>query len=328
MIFRKTSKAKKKRNSSPNCRRNQSCQSSNHLRKNPFLRPNLRKKNKIASDLLSLSPPFVKSNSPVSLNSPISFIPPPTSSTPQTTRKSDNLVPSAPSNTPNSNPIDFWNVSSPQLPSNVNNTKFEAGKMNHAVSFQSTNNNDIWATFPSDKNGLAPNGNISGSSNLQGEFPFGMMQSFSVNQLSTPAVPSSSSTVVPTFVPKNAPSLQGSGNATAERDDPFAGISKAHNDFLKGEEVIYYKNGLSEPAKIVSIHLDYPNPPFYSIKLLRSGQEKNTDHNHLKKAITAEETVLKPDPFQFADPLGPMKRRNFENMQTQPPSSGNPFDIF
>lgn len=69
--------------------------------------------------------------------------------------------------------------------------------------------------------------------------------------------------------------------------DPFADLSATSAQevpsFAKGEKCMYQKGGEQHPAVIIKVHLDGGNPPFYSVQLLHTGQEKNTDHHHLLK---------------------------------------------
>ena len=56
------------------------------------------------------------------------------------------------------------------------------------------------------------------------------------------------------------------------------------SEFVKGERVLYLAgNGASEMAQVIKVHWDDGPPPFYSIRMLTSGYEKQTDAEHLSK---------------------------------------------
>ncbi|KAL3937816.1 MAG: hypothetical protein SGBAC_007144 [Bacillariaceae sp.] len=66
---------------------------------------------------------------------------------------------------------------------------------------------------------------------------------------------------------------------------PNRGNSRAQTDkksrFMENQVVYYSSNGQKEKAKILKIHLDDELVPFYDIRLLESGKEKQTTDSHI-----------------------------------------------
>jgi len=52
-------------------------------------------------------------------------------------------------------------------------------------------------------------------------------------------------------------------------------------DYRAGDHVFYVKDGEKRPCVVLAVHLDPPEPPYYSVSV--AGEEKNTDHHHLAR---------------------------------------------
>ena len=63
------------------------------------------------------------------------------------------------------------------------------------------------------------------------------------------------------------------------------------SEFVKGERVVYVQGDASEPAQIVKVHWEDGPPPYYSVRVLSTGRERQTDAAHLAKEAPLETVV-------------------------------------
>ena len=62
-------------------------------------------------------------------------------------------------------------------------------------------------------------------------------------------------------------------------------------EFVKGERVHYVQGEASEPAQIVKVHWEDGPPPYYTVRVLSTGRERQTDAAHLAKEAPLETVV-------------------------------------